>query len=447
MKIPRPTLTALKVGGRWETALLHGPLIERLAPSPSHHHLDWSEFQQKFGRKPLYLLLASPFVRTFIQKTIPLKSKTLPLVDEQTLGIKTTTTNDRIVESIRLDPSTALTIHSHLTPAGRERLQQLVQARIRVAWRPAVAALIPGLLDAAERDLSTGDIVKLYLAQEMLEVHKHPRFAIVRHFPYLQPDRPLSESKSTIDHIIEDAEGLKPSRDYSFSFAELESTHPAGPFLAEIIAVRPQRRKIRRFTHTGSPPFQRLRKWLNRNILAGATLTCLTIWALALHFQEQKFRQQRLEWQRTTMQLQDASQKLQGYSIEQQRYFEFSAMITALAPLKIHPDKLLERIETLLPDTVWIQRIAIDHRRVHLLLLDAGETELTTLIESLSQHLGKTSLEKSDRIRIEERPLRQYSLQIDPVLHQSFLETGNPLEPTLTAVRHIIESKPAETIP
>jgi len=406
---------------RPEIALLHGNTVELLTRGSTIRSLSLDEFRQHRHARCL-LLLAAPFVRSFVHETIPLTTKELDRVDQQLLGAQRVSERFRTVVCCRLDADKALTSHCHLTDQGSELLCQLHRVKSRTTWKPAIPELVVKLLDLAEQTLQPDETVRLYLSHEIIQVRKKSRLGAIQHLHYLLPHLSLTENMEVVDRILDDREDLKAYQRYSFQTDTRKTAQPAGPFLTRLLALKARRRPQKRFTQRQSRTWHRLRRFADRNILMAGCLFTILVWAAMIHYQERAARQERESWQTAVQKLEYASDHLQRIALQQQPLFRLQALLNAIEPLKMHPEYFFAALEPLLPNSIWIGQVALSRQLIRLHLLDSSETELTTLIEAFGQHLGKTSLEESETIQLGDRPLKRYRIHIGP-LHPDLLRT------------------------
>ena len=148
-----------------------------------------------------------------------------------------------------------------------------------------------------------------------------------------------------------------------------------------------------------------------RRILIISSLLTL-LWAIIINVQIFRMKEEYTSQAHTVKDLQNKSARLSQISETEREYYRlFSAFETA-DELKISPNLLLTKLDAILPKEIWISDISISYDGIELVLLDSKETELADLIESFSNQIGKTNLEKNEVIQINQKPIRKYTFTI-----------------------------------
>ncbi|MCP4750348.1 MAG: hypothetical protein GY866_05620 [Proteobacteria bacterium] len=394
--------------------LLHGSAIQLIRPNQGFSEISLDQVRQEYNSKPKPLvLLASPFVNSFVHETIPLSTKDLESVDRQTLGFSPSPGDRRLIASIELQEKKALTVHSHLTGKGMDLLTYFKQIKIKIKWQPAVQTLIKSLLYFPQTTVKRKTKLRIYLFNEMLQVRWHTNYAKFQHLSYWHQQLDFPKKKLYVDRMLAETTGQSDMVSAVLHKGDGELTDESVSDITEIFFPKGKRQKRKTLSQAIGRERGDYWKLITVNRILALIVVCLILWAIAINYHANGLKEYRAALKKSVDTLQVNSDKLNVIAETEREYFKLSSLVETANSLKLRPYVFLEKLDSILPSGVWIFRFSISSRMIVLELLDDKETELTTLIEMIGTRLGKTNLEKNETIQIGNKILKKYSILIN----------------------------------
>ncbi|MBT6503297.1 MAG: hypothetical protein HOK67_25685 [Deltaproteobacteria bacterium] len=402
-----------KIRGNRIRVLLHGKLIHCFNNQQTVIELTQQDIRKTLGgtSRPI-VFLASPFIHTFIHETIQLSKKELEKADQQLLGFKTPAASYINITSLKLNEKKSITIHSHLTHEGAELLKELQREKIRLTWYPAILSVVTNLYQDGIESLTDKEKLRIYLADELLQIQKQGGMIRFEHLNYLHSHLTFEEKKRTIERII-DKEGSKAEFsalvfNHHPSSASDSIKHPA-----DHILIAPRKgRHVKSVTRSVKKRPLALQYLLRQNSLLGLVTAVIVTWAFLINNHADSINQKRLGLQHSISILQQHSDRLNQIAKLEREHFRFISMMQAAQSLKIQPALFLKNLDQILPDSVWLSHVTIQDHHIEMELLDRTETELSAFMDRLGKQCGETNLKKNEFITLNKIPLRKYSVEI-----------------------------------
>jgi len=393
--------------------LLHGAVIHRLSPDKDIEEINKKELFAEMSTKPKpIILLAAPFLNSFVHETIPLSSKELETADARILPFSISDREQRLVTSIKLTDKRAVTIHAHLSLKGKLFLDEFKKQKINISWQPAVALVIKNLLATSKISDNQSSILRCYFHEEMLQIDWLNKLIRFCHIPYWDQKSSFEHKKRLVDQLLKDTTDA-----HKWSAINLNSRiahNEKHPFVPPRLLFFPEGRRLRlksnqkRFKKV---PFNPI-KYISRNRVLAVMLSACLIWAGVWYFQLTKLRQYYQQLKAEVQVLERNTEKLSEIAKVERKYFEIVSLLDAVETARFLPKNLFDTIETTLPRSTWIYKINATPEIVQIELLDQKATELSKLIEGFNQRLGKTNLEINEKIELHNKPLNKYTVTV-----------------------------------
>ncbi len=393
--------------------LLHGKLIYSIGQEPAVSEFSYELLKKRLigARRPL-LFLAAPYVHSYIHTTIQLSSREMETADQQLLGFKDPASLFIKVTSLKLNDKKALTIHSHLSKSGAELLAFKRLEKVSFTWHPAVSSFITAIFQSSVDLLQEKGRLRIYLANELLQIEKQNNQLRCQHLNYLQNHTTFEDKKQTAERILEKAEGKQEYATLIFADAATmdvgSSIHLVDPLLLPPV----RNRQIKTITRIQKKRSLAVRSIIKRNNLLGIATFAVIAWAILINLHVSQINQQRFTKKRSIHILKQHSARLNQIAEIRLKYIRFVSIRQTAKSLKICPTSFLTRLDKILPRSVWVQRFAIQDDHVTLELLDSGKSEISALMDQISRQCGETNLTSNEPITLEKTPIRKYTIEI-----------------------------------
>ncbi len=360
---------------------------------------------------PCVCLLLAPYVYSLIQQTIELKRKELHLADRQVLGFSRFDVENRIVESFSLDNQKAITVFSHLSDEGAHLLARLKREKRRIIWKPAISAIIGNLLDYPQSDLRQTDEFELNLEQELLSFKWNSEFPLIKHCTFWNTSQDVETSLQQAKNLMADEDNRFVHQLHPFAATDDQTNSTASLHQLFFPSGRELGfKKIHR--RLGSGKLKRLKLISSNQILVFIT-GVLLIWAVAKQMELNKLKSQRSSLQQSIADLNDRTESFTSLSNPERSVVKIKSLAEAVNQYQLKPQEIIERIESLIPESSWIKMVKITQFRITLELLDYQRTDSSKLMEILAKEFGKIELGENTTIQIEDTNLRLYKITIN----------------------------------
>jgi hypothetical protein len=388
--------------------LLHGKKRQIITNNFNVSSIDNAILDSTLSRQPRsLLLLASPFFHSFVHETIHLTRKELRQADEQVLQVSQTPLKNRFVVSIHINEEKAITIHSHLSHQGVALIQHLKKKKLKVFPKPAIQTIIQNYLSSFPYREEVTPHFQLFFENEALRLFgqlNRPTFDLAHYWN--REDSQLDREEQMRQLFSERNE---PSTTISFSFeTEKGSSHIRQLFFPQ---KKAQRLKIVTATTRRRP--LNIQKIINPIPLLTLFTTLLLCWAVFTNLRLSQQIKRKQTMTKSLKALENSTDELIAIADIERGYFKLRSLKKAIQEVKVKPHLLVDKLEQILPDSVWIHTLTITPQSIFIILLDSGETEITKLLEQLNTDLGKTNLEKNEAFQINNHLLKQYHLRIN----------------------------------
>jgi len=401
------------LGKQRKLLLIHGAVIHRLSLNQDLEEIIKEDLYAEMSTKPKpILLLAAPFLNSFVHETIPLSAKELENADARILPFSISDREHRLVTSIKLNDKKAVTIHAHLSLKGKLLLDEFKKQKINVSWQPAVTLAIKNLLARSKTLANQYSILRCYFHDEMLQIQWQNNFIKFSHVPYWDQHSSFDNKRQLVDQLLQET-----SDTHKMSTIDLDCQtsqnkknsliKPRQLFYSEGRKPRVKSNQ-RSFRKDPINPF----KYITRNRILAVILTCSVIWAGVWYFQLTSLQQYHQQLKAEVKVLEQNTEKLTEIAKIERKYFKIASLLDAVEMARFLPNNLFDIIETTLPASTWIYKINATPQIVHIELLDQKSTELSKLIEGFNQRLGKTNLEVNEKIELHKKPLNKYTIRI-----------------------------------
>ncbi len=391
--------------------LLHGSQAHLISPDSEITNIPIKDLDNhlQVKRRPI-LLLACPFVLSFVHETIHLTAKELKQADQQILPFGNSKDN-RSISSIVLNKKKALTIHSHLTKQGISLLRQLRANKIRVSWQPAVCYLIKNILYFQQNEISSNTVYRVYLSEEVLQIQRNHTQLEFSHLHYWLQKSAFEKRKQYMEILLK--KSAKNQEILSIEFQnQVQDTANVTSLINALFFPGKKKKKLKTSEHRIKRQLDRYLKLLTpRRVLTVSAFFTL-FWAIVINVQVSQMKKDYTLRTGVVKDLQHKSTKLSQISKIEREYFKLISAFETADELKINPHLLLNKLDSVLPKDIWINNISISYEMIELVLHDPKETELSDLIEAFSKIIGKTNLEKNEVIQIDNQSIKKYTFTI-----------------------------------
>jgi len=403
--------------------LLHGNLIHCFNKKPTVTEFTRDAIRKAVDRtsRPI-LFLASPYIHTFIHETIHLSKKEMEEADQRLLGFKVPASKFINITSLEINEKKSMLIHSHLTREGTELLTVLQREKLNFTWHPAILSLITNLHKVGTKPLVANDKLRIYLADEMLQLQKQGGIFRFQHLNYLQNHQTFEEKRQTIDQFIDNE---KSNHDFSkISFTLHNSSDPESvKHLTDHFIIAPKNgRHLKTVTRSFKKRSVLFQTILRRNSLLGFATAIIIGWAVLLNLYVGRVNHQRQALKQSIAILQIQSDRLDQIAKMERDHFRFKSIMKSVQSLKIQPVLFLEILDQILPKSVWIGNISFQSHRIGMELLDSRETELSAFMDLLGKQSGEANLKNNETITQNDIKIRKYSIEINHLKPQTLHE-------------------------
>ena len=401
------------LGTRRKLLLLHGTVIHRFSPNQEIEEITREELYAEVSTKPKpVLLLAAPYLNSFVHETIPLSAKELENVDARILPFSISDQEQRQVTSISLNDKKAVTIHAHLSLRGKSLLNEFKNQKINVSWQPAVTLAIKNLLSKSKTLANQFSILRCYFHDEMLQIHWQNRHIQFSHIPYWDRHSSFENKRQLVDQLLQETIDTQKMSTIDLDCQSSQNRKNAIIKPGEIFFSEGRGRRLksnqRNFRKDPINPLN----YLTRNRILAIILAGCTIWAGVWYIQLTTLQQYYQQLKAEVQLLEQNTEKLTEIAKVERKYFGIVSLIDAVEIARFLPNNLFNIIETTLPTSAWIYKIKATSQIVRIELLDQKNTELSKLIEGFNQRLGKTNLEVNEKIELQKKPLNKYTIKI-----------------------------------
>lgn len=358
------------------------------------------------------LLLASPFIYTFVHETIHLSSSELEQADLQKLSVSKAKKENRFITSIHVSDKKAITIHSHLTTKGLELLVSFKDSKKRIPWRPAIENIIINLLNhPPETEIQQGgDRFRMLLDYEYLQADWSLTFPIIQHFNCWNPSLSYNSKIKHLNQITTNPTNNRTSK--IWTIADYQNDDKLQIIMRNLLFPKRKKQKYKIIFRKPRKNRQLNLKFITLNRVLVTSTIILFLWAVFSNLVLTGLKADRLSLQQSINALQAESKKLSKIAQTERLYFKANSMLEAAGSLRINPHSFLNKLDRILPGSVWIKNLSISHQKIDLELLDHEETELTSLMSTLGEQNYHINLNKNETIQINGRSLKHYQLVI-----------------------------------
>lgn len=403
-----------KLQGNRTRVLLHGELIHCFTDKQTAIDLTREAIHKTLSgnlSRPV-VFLASPFIHTFIHETIHLSKNEMEKADQQLLGFKVPAASFINITSLKLNEKKSLTVHSHLTHEGAELLKDLRHQKIRFVWYPAILSIVTKFYHDGITQLTITEKLRIYLANEFLQTQRRGGILRFDHLNYLHDHYEFEDNRRTIEGILDKDGSQQDFTELVYAQNNLSESTNINKLADHIIITPRKGRHIKSVTRsTKNRPFA-FQYLLRRNSLLGIATTIILVWAFLIHTQIKSVNQKQLGLKRAISILQQQSNRLNQIAEIEREHFRYTALTQAAQSLKIQPALFLDKLDRILPDSVWLSHIAIQNNLIGIELLDRSETELSAFMDRLGKQCGETNLKNNETITLNKTPLRKYTIEI-----------------------------------
>ena len=356
--------------------------------------------------------MGSPYIDTYVHETIPLAKKDLPAVDRHTLPFSRNSPERVRVDSILIDRSKAITTHSHLTERGVELLHRFKRMP---RWQPAIGYCAGRLVANAEKIPIAAETYVLLFENEVLCLEKNAGKFRIFHFSLWQrqfPDRRIEAVKALL-------EGSREKARYTYVDIAGRETGKCVPqhFSIQKLLAAPGLRKVESVSFVYKKNKLRFLKRLSPRYVLAFTLVCSIVCAAAFGMRLSQLKSRRYALSKSIEALAAETVQIEPVIRGEREYYRLSSMMEAISQFRFDPSKFLERMDSILPKTVWIHSVSIDDRKITLNLLDRGPSDMALLMERLSMHLGRPSLESNEEAMLQGRKVKRYQFTLDELTY------------------------------
>ena len=392
---------------------MHGSVIHRILPNQAIEEISREAFYKEISVKPKpRLLLAAPFLNTFVHETIPLSNRELEKADTRILPFSISDREHRVVTSLKLNDKKAVTIHAHLSLQGKLLLDEFKKQKVNVSWEPAVTVTIKNLLATYKAQTNPFSILRCYFHGEMLQIEWQGKILKFSHIPYWQQQASFHGKKQLVHQMLQET-----IHSQKVSTINLDCQSPISEktnFISpgQLFTLESYKSRVKSNQRSfRKDPINPLRH-LTRNRVLAAILAISIIWTGLLYFQISKRKISHQQLKTEVRLLEHNTEKLSEIAKVERKYFKFASLLDAIEITRFLPNDLFKVIESTLPSSTWIFKINATPQIIYLELLDQKSIELSKLIEGFNQSLGKTSLEVNEKIELQKKPLNKYTIKI-----------------------------------
>ena len=393
--------------------ILHGPAIHYLSPKQTMAELTPDLLHLRLSSKPKPLiLLAAPFLNSFVHETIPLAANELDQVDSRILPFSQTTRENRQITSINISNKRALTIHSHLSKEGIDFLNSLRKNRISVSWKPAIAFIVRNLMMVSRIDSHRDSFSRIFLNNEMLQMRWQGNLTKFQHITYWHRSMGWKKNKLYVDQLLHDSLGSEMVTAISLSCQQQDTSDQTRLTIKQLFfptgntaKVKSTQRKYRK------EPLNLIKHLSVNRVFIVVSGICL-VWTGLMEFQIGRMKKKHLLLSKEIKELELSTDKLAEIAIVEREFLKLQSLLDAVDQTKFLPNKLFELIEASLPPTTWIFQIHAAPQEITIDLLDEKNIELSQLIDTFNRRIGKTSVEMSEKTEIDSISLNRYTIKI-----------------------------------
>jgi len=377
--------------------------------------LSMEGFYEEISTKPKpKILLAAPYVNSFVHETIQLVARELEQVDSRVLPFSITDREHRLISSIKLNDKKAVTIHSHLSTKGQTLLNSIKNRKISASWHPAVSFMIKNILSAGKEDFSRHSILRVYFQDELIQARwqgNQPRF---RHITNWHHSQSFSNKNQYVDQLLQDSTGTEKVTAVNINGREEDTENDDIIQLDELFFSSARSSKVKATHRTLRKESINWLKYITINRVLTVVLAFCFIWAGLLEFKIAEKKEYQISLKMKVEEMIVNTDRLSEIAKVERKYFQLQSLIDAVEQTKFNPNKLFEVIESSLPATTWIFQIHATPHEISIDLLDEKNTEMSKLIETLNRQIGKTSLELNEKTVLENHSLNKYTIKIQP---------------------------------
>lgn len=419
MEINSLLLTNLSMGrflqkrkSRKGILIFHGSVTSYISFHPDHFEIsEKNETEVKSliraKQRPL-ILLATPYINSYVHETILLSTKELGLADSQTLPFSRSPKNNRTITSIELNDKKALTVHSHLTDLGVIQLDLLKKIKSSITWKPAVLYFMQSFLLVSKQTAQLEGIFRLFLSDEMMEVQWHQDYPKLQHTFFLHQNLPMEKNIEHIGQIYDDKKNSTIIESFQFTNQHIHKNTLPYKILANLQHLKSRKLKSKTQNQLKRRKSLKIIKTIHRNHVLGFLLLLTLIWTGWTTNRVNQAVEKKRTLQASVDKLKIQSKKLNKIAKQELEFHKLYALRQTTRQLQLAPHLILIELDKILPDSLWLQQITISHGNIIFEILDNEETELTKLIEEFNSKIGKTNLEKSEIIQIKHVDLKKY---------------------------------------
>ena len=356
------------------------------------------------------LLLAAPFMYSFVQHTIPLKPGELRPADNFALELSRFDKEERCVESLHLDNQRAITVFSHLSEQGRYLLEQFQKSGKRITWKPAISFVVHNLLNFPQKDLHTYQCLDLIMEKELLRVKWKPEIPEIKHCFYWNNNELAKTQSEYALNLMADEENP--------SFLRLSLFNDPGGIdelsdMAEKVFFpsgkeNGLKRVERKFSKSG---LNRL-KSISPLYILSILLAGLLFWSVYKQQELNDLISVRKNLLQIAGSLHSQSDEFDKIAGNERLLIKIESLIESIEHHQLNPHKIIRQLESLFPETSWLKSIEISQSRIIFELLAFERIDISRLIETIGKAFGKVDLEENTVIQLENRLLRKYKLKI-----------------------------------
>ncbi len=391
--------------------LLNDSLFQVFSPGESCINLksiDELVYKLRKEKKTL-ILLSAPHIYSYIHNTIPLNKKELPRADAQKLGFSRFPDENRTLESFTLAHEKSITIHSHLSENGQTILQELKRKKIKFEWKPALSFFISNLLQYPQTYLRQFKTVTVVFQEEIFQFSWSLASPKIKHLYNWNKSLPLPEKQLSMEKLI----GRSMQNETGISvFLDQHSNNPKP--IAELFFPTGRKNNIKTVLKKTRKRHQYLSRILSPSLFVFIATVIITTYSFFSHYSLQKLKDKRETVQEEVQHLQMKTGELESLANNERSIAKVESLLNSIDYLQFNPLSFTNRLNELIPSTIWIKTVTLSNEKILLELYDYKNTDLPALVRHFTKEIGSTSLDENSREVLIDKTVRKYTLTILP---------------------------------
>ena len=368
----------------------------------------------------IHLWIGQPFVNTYLHETIPLLPKELAELDKRVLKCSASAPQDRKVISFPLHTNMSVTLHTHLTKEGLDLCAHLKKQKIAFSWESIIGLGIQYFQQKPTDTITPNLPARLFKGDEVLQTNPGAdknRFIYLPFLNTLQKIDPEQRGEA-IDSLIG-----KDQHSGSIADIHLEDLLGDRKRLLPLVSKNFFRNKLSRLMNTKKNPGT---KWDGRKerrkitfrpkpvLIAAVSFLILLLWSINLQFQIIRNREERDTAIVKLQRLSEQTRILDQLKATEKQYYHWMALRETLRELSISPSTILEKIDIVLTNQMWLEEIQFNKRGIQVHVLASKNIEIADFMEKLQQRpeFKMIQLEENRTYNIHNTTLQRYILKV-----------------------------------